>query len=1826
MKSIVEILGERGRKDSKRIVYTFLEDQTLKENNISFGALDSKARCIADKINSVSNPGDRVLLLFPSGTSYIEAFWGTLYSRAIAVPAYPPRKNKSIDRLMAIIKDSGATIVLTTSRLLDDIRNRIKEIDEQLVEHFVAIDLLTEKERKDKPILKKEPDDIAFLQYTSGSTGNPKGVQITHRNIIVNEEMIKDACGHSEDSVCGGWLPFFHDMGLIANIIQPVYAGCKSVLISPVEFIQRPLSWLKLISKYRLKTSGGPDFGYDHCVQKIREEDMKALNLSSWEAAFSGAEPISYETLKRFEEKFGAFGFNKKAFSPCYGMAETTLMVTRLHKDEEYTVRRIKNTAQPQRNKKSVFVGCGTGFPNQKIAIVNPKTHEEVSEEEIGEVWVNGEHVAAGYWNRPALSEETFGAKLKGNDKVRYLKTGDLGFIHENQLYITGRIKDIIIIGGVNFYPQDIEKSVFNSHEAFKANCCATFIDDSGKLTIVQELERTWLRSNEHKNLRKVVSEVISKDFELSAKQIVFIKTASLPKTSSGKIQRSKTKLDLQNNQLNIIYRWDKNKLKKAIHPELSQQSLIEIISEATGISKDEILPDDTFDSLGLDSVGAVNLIEKINATYNKAFNPTTFYNYPTIEKFLQFVEGAKASNNLTAGKIQKTGELAIIGYACKFPKANNTTQFWNILYEGKSAVTFEKVNNRHLPDSNDAQWHGGFINTPHLFDGTFFNISRLEAEKMDPQQRTALETSWHAFENAGIDPAALKGKKVGVFIGCSSADYSFIYNSEENLDAYYGTGNSNSITANRISFFYDFTGPSMVIDTACSSSLSALNFAKLSLYNGECDLALVGGINLLLNDNLNKVFTKAGMLSNDGKCKVFDDSADGYIRGEGCGFIVLKNKSLAEEDGDKIHAVLKSVAVNQDGKTNGLTAPNGESQKEVIKKALQEANLSPEEIDIIEAHGTGTSLGDPIEVNALIDVFGRRAAGNRLILGSVKANIGHLEAAAGMAGIIKALSVLKHRTYPRQINLNTINKHIHKNDHFLFPKSNTKINKSQINIGISSFGFGGTNGHAIIQSYNEAKPAETETPPQYLLKLSAKSKSSFFKKANVYLHLLSSNKVSHTHYSLLRGDMKYCKILTADSKAGLISQLERICALKDVDETYTITGATGQEGDAPETALSISKQNFDFETLPNYPFDQKMYWYPESKEEQKRQKRDEGFLSKLIDSKIFSKAQIDTIRDIFYENEAVYNSRLPVFSIVQEAVSFTHENPEEVLKQCLVITSNPLKWKQVSDQLFITDYKIKYEVLAEKIKDNDTIHTVIYDLNSFSPGAFHTEFSRLLKLLTAINHPHKKSKIKVALIHDKKQSREPSIALRQAVLGLPKVLNYELENLHLTGINFDDLKKSPGALAQIISNKSSEEIRFAVADNGISVSRLEYAAGKEKHALRFEGLQLITGGFGAIAQHFIAFLVSRGGTNILLNTRSMNSAKEHTLQALRDTYPEVEFNVIEGCISKKDTVLQLSSFLRKALIPLKGVFHLAGVSEDILAKSVALKNIYNAFNPKIKGTKNLHLLSKEYPLDYFVCFSSIASVLGIVGQSVYATANAYQNSLMALRRKNGLAGTAILWGLWEVGMATQMEQEYVKFMESNGVKFMPSNRAFTYLEHVLEQNLSNIVIAEFDHELAQASPLGYDRIFNTIWETDRHTGEEKEVNIIARLQNSESSERRAILQKYLKAALHEITGTPEEEIALDQPLIEMGLDSLMTVKLNHQLQKDFRTEISISDVFEDITAEQLIAKIGESPVLTSEQPGRPIEKEAPLDVSQTYQNIEDLSEMELDNLIQKLS
>jgi acyl transferase domain-containing protein/acyl-CoA synthetase (AMP-forming)/AMP-acid ligase II/surfactin synthase thioesterase subunit/acyl carrier protein len=1085
--TLFDLIETRARSDAEKPALIFLDNHGLEIARLSYSELQQKGRAFASGLQQTLKPGDSVVLALPTGVELITIFFGALYAGVLPILLPAPRHKKerrNTERLRRVVEETRARFVFLTPEGYQALAASDLPPDCQLITDGEQFEASAAAWRRPE-VSSSSP---AYLQFTSGSTSRPKGVVLKHENVLANLELLRQVFANDRGRVIG-WLPLHHDMGLVGHLLEPLYDGGTGVLAATDFFALNPLNWLKAISQYRGTSSGAPPFAYDVCARRASDAPPD-LDLSCWKNAYVGSEPVSANVLESFAQAFAPYGFNPRSFFPCYGMAEATLFVA-----GRRATAGLKLKTHSEGKLKRQLLSYPLIREQMDARIVNPETCEDLPTGAVGEIWLSGPSVAEGYYGNTEATQETFVEATFNQEARTFLRTGDLGFLDDDELYITGRLKDLIIIRGANYYPEDLEATVRESHprlEQLSNVCFSTTGRATEELIVVQEIKPS--SKEDWPEIFEAIRNGLALEHGLQVSAIVLIRRGSLPRTTSGKVSRFTCR-------------------DAYLSGTLQQEA----------IWRNGTVKEDTI---------------KVEAT---AQRETDFSTEP----------------------------IAVIGMACRFPgEANDLESYWSLLADGVDAIS-ETPPERWdvdlyydprpaIPGKMNTRW-GGFIQGVENFDAEFFGIAPYEATEIDPQQRLLLEVAWRAFENAGLTLEQLSGSETGVFVGISTSDYLHLQISlksgMEHYNAYSGLGNSYCISANRLSYLFNLRGPSVAVDTACSSSLTALHLAVQSLRNRECSAAIAGGVNVILSAGTTVTLSQFSMMAPDGRCKVFDSRADGYVRSEGSGLLVLKRQSDALRDGDRILAYIRGSALNQDGRSLGITAPNPEAQRRVIEKALKDARCRPEEITLIEAHGTGTAAGDPVEVEQLKRIYGgqREGAAETCYLGSVKANLGHLEACAGAASVIKLILALERGEIPPQINLSELNPQISlEGSRLVIPneRRSWKPASQRRLAAISSFGFGGANAHAILEAAEKrpdalAPSTEADAGSELMLfPLSGKSEAALREQAQEWVRFLrepEKESFASIVYSqaVRRSHFNRRAAFVAQSRAELAAQLE---------------------------------------------------------------------------------------------------------------------------------------------------------------------------------------------------------------------------------------------------------------------------------------------------------------------------------------------------------------------------------------------------------------------------------------------------------------------------------------------------------------------------------------------------------------------------------------------------------------------------------------------------------------------------------------------------------------
>ncbi|HVE43770.1 MAG TPA: beta-ketoacyl synthase N-terminal-like domain-containing protein [Gammaproteobacteria bacterium] len=1270
MPNIVSLLIKRSALNPGNAAYLFLGKHTEITAQLTNAELDTKARRLAAYLLSRNLGGERVLLIYPPGLDFIVGFLGCLYAGVIAVPVQCPPVNefeKSKSLLQTIALDADIKGIFTTHAYLGVVNQAFSALtlrEKPFIEDTTLISVITVPATT-LPFI--DDKTIAYLQYTSGSTSTPKAAVVRHANLMHSLRYTAKAWHYTNDSITLNWAPHTHVYGLVCGILVPLYQGSLGILMPTKAFVERPLTWLEAITQHQVTHSGCPNFGYHLCAQDIKETEKTHLNLQSWQVAINGGENVQHDTLVKFSKQFSACGFRPSTFCSAYGMSELTgaISVTRYGEEPPYValdaekikmnvaaLTEAKITDQPR------YVSSGTLIEGLSVRIVDPNTLQPLSRGKIGEVWLAGASVVEGYWRRPEETRAVFNATLPDTDHL-FFRTGDLGFLNESALFLTGRLKEIIVLNGKKYYPLDLEKSVAIALANMPVNnirvAFSTRIENKEAVMLVQELTDTNISESIQNEINEKIRRIIAQKHGLPLHSVILTSQNTIPRTASGKLQRKLCEKKIAEGSLPIIKQYTKSTMPY-MKGDIIRADYIKHVAEALDINVNDIDLTAPISQYDFDSISITKLSTLLNDAYHLNVMPASLYEYTTLGEFFNDIVGdaPQAPDNNTLANTPINADIAIIGMSGVFPGADNVETLWNNLYSGKNAITEIPTERWDWKAYETIVKWGGFINGVGHFDAGFFNISRREAELMDPQQRLFLQTVWKTIEDAGYSTTAIANAKVGLYVGVFNNDYAELLQKQDINDAYLTTGITRSLIANRVSYLLNFQGPSEAIDTACSSSLVAIHHAVRAIQSGDCEVAIAGGVNLLLTPTAYISATKAGMLSVDGQCKTFSKNANGYVRAEGAAAILLKPLTKALADNDHIYGVIKGCATNHGGHVSSLSAPNPIAQAEVIVAACRQANISINDMQYIETHGTGTALGDPIEINGLKKAFSilsqeqhnKTTATPYCGLGSIKSNIGHLEPAAGIAGIIKVLLAMQHGKLPGNLHCEELNPHITLTDSSFFivdkampwPRLKNQAGHEQRRLaGVSSFGFGGTNAHVILEEapIHSPLPVTHVVQKPYLISLSAKTAKALMARIqdlHNWLLQQTSPSIAAISYTLNTGRNHFDKrcILVVNSTETLQKTLRAIQQNTVVDNAIINMhnngklqnqdafapllrqlydeindGLTGENDQGKLLALgNLYTQGYDLDwnrlytasekiriSLPTYPFEKDYYW-----------------------------------------------------------------------------------------------------------------------------------------------------------------------------------------------------------------------------------------------------------------------------------------------------------------------------------------------------------------------------------------------------------------------------------------------------------------------------------------------------------------------------------------------------------------------------------------------------------------------------------------------------------
>lgn len=1166
--TLLDLLPDHGRDDDPGRGIRFIAGAG-RETVLPYAGLATVAGRIQAALRARGlRSGDEVVIALADPETFLAAFWGCLLGRMVPVPVQPPTNDEHRRKLARILA----------------LLHRPFLIADAPAEGYASASVATLLAAGLPPAPREPgagPDDVAFVQFSSGSTGDPKGVVLTHGRVLVHlADFAASARMTCEDTFLS-WFPLTHDMGLIGWHLIPLALGAWQCLMPTRLFVQRPSLWLAKASEHRASVLCTNNFGIKHFLKLLRLETVASWDLAPVRLLFNAAEPISATLCEEFSARMASSGLGRTALFPGYGLAEATLGVTfpvpgeplRLHRVDRHRLTLGSEVRPPAQPRDEVAL-VELGRPMQGVALrVVDAEGRALPDSVVGAVELNSRTMTRGYHRDAARTAALFTAD-------GWLRTGDAGFLLDGRLTLTGRIKEMLIQAGQNYWPQDLERLAEEvpGLDLGKVVACGVPDPRADHELLVMFVQ---LRQDpaEAAPIARALRETLLRKAGLLVDHVVPI--PAVPKTTSGKIERYKLAQRFLDGEFEAA-RAALAAAEQAARPPAAwrqaapperRRLLVAALREGACLMLDtaEVALDRSLFEQGLDSRRVVAFHAWAQDALGLDLPVSLPFEQPSLLDIARYIEGEAPGLAAPAIARPAAAPIAIIGMGCRFPGgADRPERFWDLLAAGGDAIGLLPPG-RGLPPSPVP---GAFLPEVAGFDHGFFALSPREAEALDPQARLLLEVAWEALEDAGQDIPALTGTETGVFLGIGNTDYAlaqFHGSDPEAIGPYAYTGTAPAMTAGRVAHGFGFTGPALALDSACASSLVALHLAAESLRAGECGLALAAGVNLILAPAGHASLGRLGALSPSGACRPFDDAADGYVRGEGCGVVVLRPLDAALAAGDRIHALLLGSAVNHDGRGSGLTAPNGPAQARVIGRALARAGVPPESIGYVEAHGTGTPLGDPVEARALDSVFGQggRQGGRHatLPIGSVKGNIGHLESAAGIAGVIKTVLALRHARIPRSLNLRTPNRHLAWSE--IAPRPVVEAEPwpetgTPRRAGVSAFGLAGTNAHVVLEQAPEAPvPTAAFLATETLLPLSAASRPALREAAAAWgARIAAEPEIPVARWAALA--------------AGRRSNLVQRAVLRCTDRDGLVRGLAALAQGAPSDGLATGRRRSD--------------------------------------------------------------------------------------------------------------------------------------------------------------------------------------------------------------------------------------------------------------------------------------------------------------------------------------------------------------------------------------------------------------------------------------------------------------------------------------------------------------------------------------------------------------------------------------------------------------------------------------------------------------------------
>ncbi|PHG78289.1 SDR family NAD(P)-dependent oxidoreductase [Bacillus wiedmannii] len=1300
------------------------------------------------------------------------------------------------------------------------------------------------------------------------------------------------------------------------------------------------------------------------------------------------------------------------------------------------------------------------------------------------------------------------------------------------------------------------------------------------------------------------------------------------------------------------------------------EDNLCRIVADIQGKSIEEVSVEEAFYEQGLDSTNLLDIVKQIETKINVQLYPTLLFEYNNIKDLAMYLDqeyGAQyelyLENNHTEISVKKvisefkaeqieegvnplqsrpSKDIAIIGLAGKYPQSSDINEFWRKMVGGEDCITEIPKDHWdfHLHYDADptvsgktySKW-GGCIPDIDKFDPLFFGISPREAELLDPQLRLMLETAWHTVEDAGYTPEKLSSQKAGVYVGVMNNDYTWV--TAENYfhtNQFQSPGNYNHEIANRISYCMNLQGPSLTLETACSSSLTAIHTARNAIINGECNVALAGGVNLSLHPSKYMMLSQMNIISPDNKEKTFDENANGYVPGEGVGMVLLKSLEEAIKDKDHIYGVIKGSTINHCGSGAGHHVPNIKALEEVAKDSIEQAKIHPEQITYVETHGAGTALGDPLELKALAKAFGSFTHKKRFCALGSKANLGHLEAASGICSLTKVLLSMKHKKILKCSNIENINPTITLDDYpFYIPVKTKEWEHSSRNriAAINSFGIGGSNAFMIVEEFlgKEINLEGYEQISPQLIVLSARKKDrlrAYVKKIISFLDK-DENKLtgSAANYFLTRmaytlqtgrKPLKERLVIVTSSLQDLYHKLLQYDLENTEGEgiycgTAKKTSKIKQDSIANNSAshlaeLWINGKNIQWDqlylntpqrlSLPTYPFSRERYWI--SKENQSIQsliKNEEKDLQKEVTFKQSStSSKAIYLRNVWnkknLESEGLKGNLegdILLFDTIEDRrnLLFKQISGQQVR---IIVVKPGTEYKNLGEDTFelrpnnLSDYEKLIKTLkSQGISPNNILYLwsqnqFVNKLEIFNNGLEKGIYSVFL-LTQALMKQKLNKNVKLLYLYAKHQEDKSIYA---ALSGFFKTLYIENPKFLYKTIELD-ASYQESVLTQVLLNElkvkdAKFEIQYQGKERYVQELQPFHMHNKRTSILRENGVYLITGGMGEIGFTFARYVAKKVKTKLVLTGRSdYTNVIELKLQELRSLGAEVIY--VKADISNQEDVRKLVHQIKSIYGELHGIIHSAGVIRDALVIQKTALEVEEVLAPKVPGTIYLDEETKNENIDFFIMFSSTTGMMGNIGQGDYAYANCFMNHYAMEReemRKNGKRRgktLSINWPLWRNGGMKVDEEIENSMFEAYGMSPMDTNTGLYTFNQGLQGIDSYFAVIEGDEE----------KILRTVGKTKEMSISVPEETLIKEV---DQKALRASIEKDLFSIISNILKITEADIEADIEIREFGFDSILLTKFSEELSSKYKQKIAPSIFFEHTTLQSLIKYLSE--------------------------------------------